>query len=51
MRFVAIKNIEKQDIQSLHRMISLAVGTRTAMINQARGLLSEYGITVPKGPR
>jgi transposase len=50
MRFVGIKNIEQQDIQSLHRMRSLAVGTRTAMINQARGLLSEYGITVPKGP-
>jgi len=49
MRFVAVKNIGQQDIQSLHRMRSLAVSRRTAQINQIRGLLLEYGIDIPKG--
>ncbi len=49
MRFVPIKEIEQQDIQSIHRMRSLVVARRTAQINQIRGLLLEYGIAVPKG--
>ena len=49
MRFVSIKNIEQQDIQSLHRIRSTVVATRTKIINQARGLLSEYGIHLPVG--
>ena len=51
MRFVSIKEIEQQDLQSLHRMRSMAVSNRTALINQIRGLLQEYGIEVAKGPR
>ena len=39
MRFVAVKTIEQQDIQAVHRMRSLAVDRRTAQINQIRGLL------------
>lgn len=50
MRFVSIKEIEQQDLQSLHRMRSLAVASRTALINQTRGLLQEYGIEAPQGP-
>ena len=49
MRFVPIKAIEQQDIQSIHRMRSLVVARRSAQINQIRGLLLEYGIAVPKG--
>lgn len=49
MRFVAIKEIGQQDIQSIHRMHSLVVGWRTAQSNQIRGLLLEYGIAVPVG--
>ncbi len=49
MRFVAVKEIGQQDIQSIHRMRSLAVGQRTAQINQTRGLLLEYGIVIPAG--
>ncbi len=49
MRFVPIKEIGQQDIQSIHRMRSLTVERRTAQINQIRGLLLEYGIAVPKG--
>ena len=51
MRFVSIKTVEQQDIQSLHRMRSLAVTARTRIINQARGLLTEYGIDIPIGPK
>ncbi|MCK5374212.1 MAG: IS110 family transposase [Alphaproteobacteria bacterium] len=49
MRFVPGKNIEQQDIQSLHRIRSLLVGRRTAQGNQIRGLLLEYGLIIPKG--
>ncbi len=49
MRFVAIKEVEQQDIQSIHRMRSLAVERRTAQSNQIRGLLLEYGIEIPVG--
>jgi len=49
MRFVAVKTVEQQDIQALHRMRSLVVAQRTAQINQVRGLLLEYGIEIPQG--
>jgi transposase len=49
MRFVAIKSVEQQDIQAIHRMRSLAVDQRRALSNQIRGLLLEYGIEIPKG--
>lgn len=48
MRFVAHKDITQQDIQSIHRARSLIVSQRTAMSNQIRGLLAEYGIVVPR---
>jgi transposase len=48
MRFVPEKSIEQQDVQSLHRIRSQLVARRTAQGNQIRGLLSEYGIIVPK---
>lgn len=51
MRFVSIKEIEQQDLQSLHRMRSMAVSSRTSLINQTRGLLQEYGIEVARGPK
>jgi transposase len=49
MRFVPIKNIEQQDMLLSHRARELAVKQRTAQANQIRGLLSEYGILLPKG--
>jgi len=39
---VPIKTVAQQEIQSLHRMRDLCVQRRTAVMNQARGLLSEY---------
>jgi len=49
MRFVSPKGIEQQDIQSLHRIRSRLIQERTALVNQTRGLLMEYGITIPQG--
>ncbi len=49
IRFVPTKTIEQQDIQSLRRIRSQAVARRTALGNQIRGLLMEYGIIIPKG--
>lgn len=49
MNFVPIKSIEQQDIQSLHRIRSGFIQERTALVNQIRGLLAEYGIVVSQG--
>ena len=49
MRFVAIKNVEQQAILSVHRARQGFVKARTAQGNQIRGLLSEFGIVIPKG--
>ncbi len=48
MRFVQIKQLEQQDMQCLHRIRSQSIKNRTALTNQIRGLLSEYGIIFPK---
>ena len=47
MRFVPSKSIEQQDVQALHRVRSRLIGARTALVNQIRGLLAEYGIVLP----
>jgi transposase len=49
MRFISPKTIEQQDLQSLHRIRSLLIQERTAVANQIRGLLMEYGITIAQG--
>ncbi|NKB60997.1 MAG: IS110 family transposase [Gammaproteobacteria bacterium] len=49
MRFVSAKSLEQQDIQSLHRIRTRLVGQRTALANQIRGLLNEYGFVFPQG--
>lgn len=48
MRFVGIKNVEQQDILAIHRVRERLVKERTAIVNQIRGLLMEYGIVVAK---
>ncbi|MCL4165143.1 UNVERIFIED_CONTAM: hypothetical protein GTU68_063724 [Idotea baltica] len=45
---VAVKSFEQQDIQSLYRIRERLVRHRTAVINQLRGLLAEYGIVINK---
>ena len=47
MRFVPVKRIEQQDIQGLHRVRERLVKSRTALVNEIRGLLGEYGIVLP----
>ena len=49
MRFVPIKQLEQQDLQALHRVRERLVKARTALVNEIRGLLSEYGIVLPQG--
>jgi len=47
-RSVALKGIEQQDIQALHRVREGFSRQRKALINQWRGLLAEYGVVMPK---
>jgi transposase len=49
MRFVSIKTIEQQDLQSMHRIREELINQRTAKANQIRGLTAEYGIIAPVG--
>lgn len=49
MRFVSVKTPEQQDIQALHRLRERRLADRTALCNQLRGLLAEYGLILPKG--
>lgn len=48
MRFVALKGVEHQDLQTLHRVRQRLIESRTALVNQIRGLLLEYGIPIEK---
>lgn len=48
MNFVPIKQVNQQDIQSLHRVCSRLIKSRTALINEIRGLNLEYGLTIPQ---
>ncbi len=49
MRFVSVKTPEQQDVQALHRLRERRVAERTALCNQVRGLVGEYGLVLPKG--
>jgi transposase len=49
MRFVAVKSQAQQDVLALHRVRSLLIRERTALMNQMRGLLAECGIVVAQG--
>lgn len=49
MRFVPIKSEAQQDVQALHRLRQGQISQRTALCNRLRGLLTEYGVVLPKG--
>jgi transposase len=51
MRFVPIKTQGQQTMLSLHRARAGLVKSRTALANQIRGLLGEFGIVLPQGIR
>lgn len=44
MRYVMVKTSQQQADQAVHRVRRRLVGARTALINEIRGLLSEFGI-------
>jgi len=48
MRFVGIKALWQQDIQTLHRTRSRLMQLRNTLASHTRGLLAEYGIVIPK---
>ena len=48
MRFVAIKTVGQQVIQAEHRIRSRLIKSRTALTNEIRGFLAEFGIAVSK---
>lgn len=49
IRAVPVKSIAQQTLGALHRLRSTWQATRTARINTVRGLLREFGITIPVG--
>ena len=49
MRFVPVKEIWQEDIQAIHRIRERLIHNRTALTNQIRGLLQEYGIVIAEG--
>lgn len=49
MRFVSPKSETQQDLQNLHRIRERLVCSRTALVNEIRGLLLEYGIAMAQG--
>ena len=49
MRFVPVKTMQQQDLQSPHRVRDRLAVQRTSLIDHTRGLLGEYGLVYPKG--
>lgn len=47
MRFSSIKELEHQDIQTLHRSRERMIKQKVALINQIRGIFQEYGVLTP----
>src|SRR2546428_442123 len=48
MRFVPIKSEDAQATLAVHRVRQGFIEERTATINRIRGLMSEFGIVLPK---
>jgi transposase len=47
---VPVKSVDQQQLQALHRLRTQWMQTRNGRINTLRGLLREFGITIPLGP-
>jgi len=47
--FVPVKSPEQQAVLCVHRVRQGLIADRTGLINQLRGLLSEFGIVMPQG--
>ena len=48
---VPVKSVDQQTLVALHRLRIASMATRIARINLLRGVLREFGITIPVGPR
>jgi transposase len=48
-RFVPIKSVAPHEIQARHRVRTRLLKARTALMNETRGLLHDYGLVVPPG--
>jgi transposase len=48
-RFVPIKSVEQQAVLCLHRIRAAQIHARTSLLNEMRGLLTEFGVVMPKG--
>jgi transposase len=51
IRFVPIKTVQQQEIMAMHRLRTRLIKSRTQISNQARGLLSDFGIIFPLGSK
>ena len=51
MRYIPVKSVEQQSMLCVHRLREGLKEDRTACINRIRGLLAEFGLVFPKGPR
>ena len=49
IRRVPVKTVDQQALQAAHRVRSQWMCTRTAIINNLRGLLYEFGVALPQG--
>ena len=50
LRFVPIKTVEQQAVLTVHRARELLVSERTAVANQIRELVMEYGVVPHRSP-
>lgn len=48
MRFVTVKTVDQQVMLSVHRVRSRVVKARTALVNEVRGLLAEFGVVIER---
>ena len=44
-----LKTVEQQGLQAIHRSRELLIQQSTALSNQLRGLLLEFGVVIPQG--
>lgn len=49
MHFVPTKSESQQSLQMVHRVRERLVKNRTALINEIRGFLLEFGVVIPQG--
>ncbi|TCK04152.1 IS110 family transposase [Marinobacterium mangrovicola] len=46
---VAVKTVDQQELQALHRVRERLVREKTSIGNELRGLLHEFGVIIPQG--